>query len=217
MKGNKKLIEQLNARLAEELTAINQYMVHSEMCDGWGYGKLHKQIEKRAIDEMKHAEKLIARILYLEAIPIVSDLNKIHIGAEVPKMHENDRAAETATVGDEAFYVVNDAGFKRHIPAEQIDRQVLQNMQEMMKGSEGLISGQAAKMLGQDDIFTKAMIEQQLKNMDQQFGAIMDQGIPEEGRAYMGMLGFKVVINYHGDVLRIDQPSAPDNEQGGEE
>ena len=91
MKGNKKLIEHLNARLAEELTAINQYMVHSEMCDGWGYGKLHKQIEKRAIDEMKHAEKLIARILYLEGLPIVSDLNKIHIGAEVPKMHENDR------------------------------------------------------------------------------------------------------------------------------
>jgi bacterioferritin len=98
MKGNKKLIEQLNARLAEELTATNQYMVHSEMCDNWGYGKLHKQIEKRAIDEMKHAEKLIARILYLEGIPIVSDLNKIHIGAEVPKMHENDRSAEEMAI-----------------------------------------------------------------------------------------------------------------------
>jgi bacterioferritin len=98
MKGNKKLLEQLNARLAEELTAINQYMVHSEMCDDWGYGKLHKQIEKRAIDEMKHAEKLIGRILYLEGIPIVSDLNKIHIGAEVPKMHENDRQAEEGAI-----------------------------------------------------------------------------------------------------------------------
>jgi len=98
MKGNKKLIEQLNARLAEELTAINQYMVHSEMCENWGYGKLHKQIEKRSIDEMKHAEKLIARILYLEGIPIVSGLNKIHIGAEVPKMHENDRIAEEMAI-----------------------------------------------------------------------------------------------------------------------
>ena len=98
MKGNKKLIEQLNARLAEELTAINQYMVHSEMCDNWGYGKLHKQIEKRAIDEMKHAEKLIARILYLEGMPIVSDLNKLHIGAEVPKMHENDRISEEMAI-----------------------------------------------------------------------------------------------------------------------
>ncbi len=75
---------------------------------------------------------------------------------------ETDRVAGTAVVGGEAFYVVDDAGFKRHIPAEQVDRQVLAQMQEMMKGSEGLISEQTAKMLGQDDIFTKAMIEQQL-------------------------------------------------------
>ncbi len=94
MKGNEKVIEHLNARLAEELTAINQYMVHSEMCDNWGYERLHKVIEKRAIDEMKHAEKLIARILFLDGRPIVSNLNKIHIGAEVAKMHDNDRLAE---------------------------------------------------------------------------------------------------------------------------
>src|SRR6185369_6568819 len=73
MKGNEKIIEHLNARLAEELTAINQYMVHSEMCDNWGYQRLHKMIEKRAIDEMKHAEKLIARILFLDGRPIVSN------------------------------------------------------------------------------------------------------------------------------------------------
>ena len=127
---------------------------------------------------------------------------------------ENDRVAGTAVVGGEAFYVVDDAGFKRHIPAEQIDRQVLGQMQEMMKGSEDLISEQTAKMLGQDDIFSKAMIEQQLKNMDKQFDALMQQGIPEEGRAYMGMLGFKIVINYHGEIIRIDQPSAPSDEDG---
>ncbi|MGA2150837.1 MAG: bacterioferritin [Geobacteraceae bacterium] len=98
MKGNEKIIEHLNMRLAEELTAINQYMVHSEMCDAWGYGKLHKVIEKRAIDEMKHAEKLIGRILFLEGRPIVSVLNKIHIGAEIPKMHANDRAAEESAI-----------------------------------------------------------------------------------------------------------------------
>ncbi len=129
---------------------------------------------------------------------------------------ENDRVVDTASVGGEAFYVIDDAGFKRHIPAEQIDRQVLTQMQEMMKGSEGLISEQTAKMLGQEDIFTKAMIEQQLKNMDKQFDALMQQGIPEEGRAYLGMLGFKIVINYHGDVIRVEQPSAPSDE-GGEE
>src|SRR5512140_2181476 len=125
---------------------------------------------------------------------------------------ENDHVASTASVGGEAFYVLDDAGFKRHIPAEQVDRQVLTHMQDMMKGSEGLISEQTAKMLGQEDIFTKAMIEQQLKNMDKQFGAIMDQGIPEEGRAYLGMLGFKIVIDFHGEIIRIDQPSAPGGE-----
>ncbi|KAB0667374.1 bacterioferritin [Oryzomonas japonica] len=98
MKGNDKIIEHLNLRLAEELTAVNQYMVHSEMCDNWGYERLHHAIEKRAIDEMKHAEKLIARILFLEGRPIVSDLNKIHIGAEVPKMHENDWSAEEVAI-----------------------------------------------------------------------------------------------------------------------
>jgi bacterioferritin len=94
MKGNDKLIEHLNARLAEELTGINQYMVHSEMCDAWNYDRLHKAIEKRAIDEMKHAEKLIARILFLEGRPIVSNLKQLFIGSEVPKMHENDRISE---------------------------------------------------------------------------------------------------------------------------
>ena len=128
---------------------------------------------------------------------------------------ENDHAVESADVGGEPFYVVDDAGFKRHIPAAQIDRQVLQHMQDMMKGSEGMISEQAAKMLGQEDIFSKAMIELQLKNIDQQFETLMQQGIPEAGRTYLGMLGFKIVIDLHGEVLRIEQPSAP-GPDGGE-
>jgi bacterioferritin len=94
MKGHEKILEQLNIRLAEELTAINQYMVHAEMCDNWKYERLHKSIEKRAIDEMKHAEKLIARILFLEGRPIVSELNRMHIGSEVQKMHVNDHGSE---------------------------------------------------------------------------------------------------------------------------
>jgi bacterioferritin len=98
MKGDTKLIGVLNALLADELTAINQYMVHSEMCDNWGYDKLHKFIEKRAVDEMKHAEKLIGRILFLEGLPVVGDLKKIHIGAEIPKMMANDRASEEGAI-----------------------------------------------------------------------------------------------------------------------
>jgi bacterioferritin len=98
MKGNPKLIEALNSLLADELTAINQYMVHSEMCANWGYEKLHKLIEKRAITEMKHAERLIARILFLEGIPIVSNLREMHIGKDVPKQLENDHTAEEGAI-----------------------------------------------------------------------------------------------------------------------
>ena len=94
MKGNEKMLEHLNLRLAEELTAVNQYMVHSEMCENWGYERLHKSIEKRAFVEMRHAEKLIARILFLEGRPNVSTLNKINIGTEVQAMHTNDLGAE---------------------------------------------------------------------------------------------------------------------------
>ena len=98
MKGSQKVIDTLNSLLADELTAINQYMVHAEMCESWGYDKLHEIIEKRAITEMKHAEKLIARILFLEGIPIVSELKKVRIGADIPEMFANDADAESGAV-----------------------------------------------------------------------------------------------------------------------
>ena len=98
MKGDRRIIERLNALLADELTAINQYMVQSEMCSNWGYERLHKAIEKRAIDEMKHAEKLIGRIIFLEGAPTVSKLNKINIGGDVEAQHKNDQAAETDAI-----------------------------------------------------------------------------------------------------------------------
>ena len=98
MKGDPKLMKELNSLLAEELTAINQYFVHAEMCDSWGYGRLHEAIEKRAIQEMKHAETLISRILFLEGRPIVSKLNKITIGDAVEKQFKNDLAAENDAV-----------------------------------------------------------------------------------------------------------------------
>ncbi len=98
MKGNPKVIEVLNDLLADELTAINQYMVHSEMCANWGYEKLHKAVEKRAIDEMKHAEKLIGRILFLEGKPEVSGLKKISVGADVSAQLRNDKAAEDGAI-----------------------------------------------------------------------------------------------------------------------
>jgi bacterioferritin len=98
MLGEVKVITTLNSLLADELTAVNQYMVHSEMCENWGYDKLGAIIQKRAVDEMKHAEKLIARILFLEGVPVVSNLRKIEIGAEVPKMFSNDHILEDGAI-----------------------------------------------------------------------------------------------------------------------
>lgn len=100
MQGQAKVIERLNDRLADELTAVNQYMVHAEMCDNWGYDHLHEAIQKRAIEEMKHAERLIGRILFLDGKPTVSKLNKINIGPDVEKMHKNDHQAEDTAIKD---------------------------------------------------------------------------------------------------------------------
>jgi len=98
VKGNEKLIAVLNELLADELSAISQYMVHSEMCENWGYEKLHKAIEKQAFDEMHHAEWLIKRIIFLEGAPVVSKLNPINIGKNVSDIVSNDQDAELGAV-----------------------------------------------------------------------------------------------------------------------
>lgn len=127
---------------------------------------------------------------------------------------EHDRPVDVVYVGDEPCYVVDDAGFRRHISSEHVDRQVLDLMSESIQGHEDIIGEQAAKMLGQEDIFSIAMIANQLKNLDQQFENIMETGIPEEARAYLGMMGFKVRINVHGEVIEVEQPGVidPDSE-----
>lgn len=126
---------------------------------------------------------------------------------------EFDRAVDVAYVGEEPCYVVDDQGFLRHIPSGEVDRQVLTMMHEMIAGNEDMIGEQAAKMLGQDDIFSVAMLAQQLKQMKDQFDMIIETGIPEESRAYLGMLGFKIRINYHGEVLEVEQPGMIDPEE----
>ena len=98
MKGNDKVLETLNMVLADELTAINQYIVHGEMASDWGYEALHEIAEKRAIDEMKHAEMLIERILFLEGKPIVTELKAIHIGDTVEKQIANDQKSELEAI-----------------------------------------------------------------------------------------------------------------------
>ncbi|MFZ0033574.1 MAG: bacterioferritin [Sedimentisphaerales bacterium] len=98
MKGNKQLLKALNGLLADELAAVNQYMVHEAITENWGYEKLSKMLRARAITEMKHAETLIERILFLEGVPIVDKLSAIHIGPDVPKQFDNDLAAEMGAV-----------------------------------------------------------------------------------------------------------------------
>ena len=100
MKGSKKLLLVLNSLLADELTVVNQYMVHSEMCENWGYNKLHMAIRKQAIDEMHHAEWLIERIIFFEGAPTVSKLNPIKIGKTVSEMISNDHDDELKVVHD---------------------------------------------------------------------------------------------------------------------
>ena len=129
---------------------------------------------------------------------------------------DNDQAVETTFVGGEAVYVVNDAGFHRHISSEYVDRQVLQLMKEQIQGHEDLISEETAKMLGQEDIFTRAMLINQLKQIDQQFDTLLQTGIPQEGLAYLGMMGFRVVINIHGEVIEFHQPGIASGEEGDE-
>lgn len=128
---------------------------------------------------------------------------------------ENDQPVEVTLVGEEPCYVVNDAGFRRHIPSETVDRQVFDFMREQMQGHEDLIGEQTAKMLGQEDIFSRAIIMNQLKSLDKQFDNLLKVGIPEDMRAYLGMTGFRVVINLHGEVIRVEQPGASSGE--GEE
>ena len=121
---------------------------------------------------------------------------------------EDDRGVDIVIVGGESFYVVDDDGFLRHIESEHVDRQVLDQLQEMVKGHEDIISEGTMKMIGQEDIFTKAAIETSLQNMDAQFDALLQSGLPEDMRTYLGMIGFRVVINIHGEVLRVEQPGA---------
>lgn len=125
---------------------------------------------------------------------------------------ELDRPVDVVYVGNEPCYVVDDAGFHRHIPSEEVDRQVLLSMKESISGHEDIITEQTAKMTGQDDIFSRAMIGAQIKNIDKQFEALLETGIPEDGRAFLGMMGFRVRINVHGEVIEVLQPGIAESD-----
>lgn len=129
---------------------------------------------------------------------------------------ESDRPVGVVSIGDEAFYVVDDNGFQRHVASEQVDRQVLEHLRKMIEGHEELISRGTAEMIGQGDIFTTAAIEASLRNMQDQFDALIERGMPQEAQAWLGMMGFRVVVDIHGQVVRVEEPPAPsDPEEDG--
>ena len=125
----------------------------------------------------------------------------------------------SGSIGSEPCYIIDDAGFKHHIPSEQIDLEILSKLGEQIKGNEELIADQAAKMSGQDDLFSHAIIENQFKNMDKQCQLILQTGLPEETKAYLGMMGFKVIIDIHGTIIDIIQPgrAANDDDPGDDD
>jgi len=154
MKGQDAIIGKLNELLADELTAINQYMVQSEMCANWGYQKLHKAIEKEAIDEMKHAEKLIARILFLEGSPTVSRLNTINIGGDIPTMLKNNWTAESGAIKS------YNEGIRQS--AEALDHGTRELLDGILKDEEGHIDWIEAqqdqiKQMGLQNYLTEQM------------------------------------------------------------
>ncbi len=120
---------------------------------------------------------------------------------------ENGNPLETTYLGDEAQYVLDDHGFRRHIDAETVDRQVLAQLQGQIEANKEAVEEGIMKMMGSEDIFTKAAIDKSIKDMDQ----VLKQGIPDEARQMLGMMGFRVVVNYHGEVVRIEQPSVADD------
>jgi hypothetical protein len=120
---------------------------------------------------------------------------------------------ETGRIADQAQYVVVDRGMKFHLDAEGIDRKVLAAMGSQALDNREAITEGVLKMIGQDDLFTKAAVDAQLNNMDRNFDQLIATGLPENARVYLGLLGFRVVIDFHGDILRIDQPSGTEEEE----
>ena len=120
---------------------------------------------------------------------------------------ENGQPLEVTYLGDEAQYVLDDNGFRRHIDAEIVDRQVLAHLQGQIEANKDAVEEGIMKMMGSEDLFTKAAIDKSIKDMDQ----VLKQGIPAEARQMLGMMGFRVVVNYHGEVIRIDQPGVADD------
>lgn len=122
---------------------------------------------------------------------------------------EYDNPLATKVIGGEAQYVIDDNGFHRHVDAELIDRQVLDVFLEQLEENKDMAVEQAMEMIGQDDLLTKAALDASLRNIDAD--QIIAQGVPAQARDMLAMFGLRVIVNIHGEIVRMDQPSAPED------
>lgn len=116
---------------------------------------------------------------------------------------EEKKPVEVAYIGDEPHYVILDADFRRHVDSRYVDRQVLRWLQEQIFANREIVTEGMLAMLGKDDLFTKAMIDASIQNMDQ----LIEQGIPSEARTWLGTLGFRLTVDLHGEVIHINLPT----------
>ena len=128
--------------------------------------------------------------------------------------NEQDEPVEVVYIGAVPHYVILDDGFRCHVEAETVDRQVMELLRQQILSNRELVTQGMLAMLGKDDLFTKAMIDASIQNIDRHIDALLERGLPEDTRTWLGMLGFKVVVNVHGEVVRLD---APGKEDWGEE
>ncbi len=128
--------------------------------------------------------------------------------------NEAGQPAEVVYLGDEPFYVILDDDFRRHVEARYVDQQVIRWLKEQITAHQDLITESAMAMLGQDDLFTKAMLDSSIRNLDRQLDQLVQIGLPEEARTWLGMMGFRIIVDVHGDVVAIEMPGAlgPDEE-----
>jgi hypothetical protein len=120
---------------------------------------------------------------------------------------ENEQVVTSTKLGGDAYYVVDDDGFQRHIPSEDVDRQVLQVLKEQVLSQRGAVVEGMLQFLGKDDLFTKAAVEASVDQMDENLEQLLQTGMPEEARSWLGMMGFRVTIDVHGDVVDLRFPA----------
>ncbi len=120
--------------------------------------------------------------------------------------NEAGEPAEVAWVGTEAQYVINDMGFRRHVPSETIDRDVLKIMREQIMANRDMTTQGVLQMMGKDDLFTKAMVDSSISNIDEHIDKLFKSGLPAGAQQWMGMMGFKIIVNHRGEIIDFDQP-----------